>query len=223
MNKKSAEVAFAAYAVATAMTRQRHRHRRHHSRNERRRSSKHESRKLDLHRQRDESLTEQTEMGEYVIRNRDDLVEALRSRKDELGLSNAFVEAQLQMGDSACDKILGPSQAKGMSIPVMLDMIELFGARLVIQVDAETEARMQERWERRDAGKVHPPRRLSAHLMRIARAQLYLGLSELGNKARKAKLPPEARSRIARAAAISRWRRHRAAVKAASLSEGVQA
>jgi hypothetical protein len=153
----------------------------------------------------------------------DELIEALRSRKDELGLSNAFVEAQLQMADGHCDKLLGPTRRKGMSVAVLLDIIELFGAQLVIQVDAETEARMRERWERRDAGKVHPPRCLSAHLMRIARAQLYLGLSELGNKARKAKLPPEARSRIARAAAISRWQRHRAAVKAASASGGAHA
>ena len=34
---------------------------------------------------------------EHVIRNRDDLIETLRSRKEQLGLSNAFVEAQLQM------------------------------------------------------------------------------------------------------------------------------
>ena len=32
--------------------------------------------------------------------------------------------------DGGCDKVLGPSQVKGMSILVMLDMIELFGARL---------------------------------------------------------------------------------------------
>jgi hypothetical protein len=159
---------------------------------------------------------------QYVIRNRDDLIEALRSRREQLGLSNAYVEHQLQMSDGHCDKLLGPSQAKGMSIPVMLDMIELFGARMVIEVDAESEARMQKRWERREEGKVHPPRRLSAHLMRIARAQLYTRLSQLGNEARKIKLPREARSSIARAAAISRWQRHRAAVKAAAL-EGVQA
>jgi len=163
------------------------------------------------------------EMGEYVIRNRDDLIEALRSRKDELNLSNGFVEHQLQMGDGACNKILGPTQSKGLSLFVLLDMIELFGGQLVIQVDAETEARMRERWERRDAGKVHPPRRLSAHLMRIAATQFYKRLSQLGNEARKVKLPREARSSIARAAALSRWQRHRAAVKAASLSEGVRA
>jgi hypothetical protein len=154
-------------------------------------------------------------MGEYVIRGSLELVEALASRKNELGLSNAFVEHQLQMADNSCDKILGRTQRKGMSIPVMLDMIELFGCRLVIQVDAETEARMQSRWERRDARKVHPPRRLSGQLMDIAKLQFYKRLSNLGNEARKAKLPREARSNIARVAAVSRWNRYRAAVKAA--------
>jgi hypothetical protein len=154
-------------------------------------------------------------MGEYVIRNRDDLIEALRSRKDELGLSNGFVEGQLLMADGHCDKLLGRTQRKGMSIPVLLDIVELLGGRLVIQADAETEARMQARYERRDAKKVHPPRRLSERLMEIARKQFYQELSARGNAARRAKVSAKARSRIARAAATSRWK-HRA-------SEGARA
>ena len=59
--------------------------------------------------------------------------------------------------------------------------------------------------------------------MEIAIGQFYTRLSKLGNDARKAKLPPEARSNIARLAAVSRWQRHRAAVKAASVSESAQA
>jgi hypothetical protein len=142
-------------------------------------------------------------MGEYVIRNLDDLLEVLRLRKNELGLSNALVEHELQMGSGACDKILGPTQRKGMSIPVLLDTIELFGARLVIRIDAETEARMKARWERRDAKKVHPPRRLSERLMEIARKQFFQELSACGNAARRAKVSAKARSRIARLAATS--------------------
>jgi hypothetical protein len=158
---------------------------------------------------------------EFVIHSRSDLVDALRSRKEELGLSNSFVEAQLQMTDGGCDKVLGPTQERGLSVPVMLDMLELFGARLVIQVDAESEARMRTRWERRDERSVRPQKRLSKKLMNLALSQFYGRLSRVGNKARSAKLPPEARSNIARAAAVSRWQRHRAAVKAAS--EGARA
>jgi hypothetical protein len=158
-----------------------------------------------------------------AIRSRADLVEVLRARKTELGLSNAFVEAQLQMTDGGCDKVLGPTQAMGFSIAVMFDMVELFGGRLVFEVDAETEARMRDRYERRDERSVRQQRRLSRQLMDVATAQFYERLSKLGNEARKVKLPAEARSRIARAAAVCRWQRHRAAVKAASASEGARA
>ena len=55
--------------------------------------------------------------------------------------------------------------------------------------------------------------------MGLAIGQFYKRLSKLGNDARNAKLPPEVRSSIARYAVRARWQRHRAAVKAASMSE----
>jgi hypothetical protein len=55
-----------------------------------------------------------------VIENRDQLVEALRSRKELLGLSNAYVEAQLLIANGGCDKVLGPSQTIGFSVAVIL-------------------------------------------------------------------------------------------------------
>jgi hypothetical protein len=158
-----------------------------------------------------------------VIRNRCDLIEVLRARKEQLGLSNVYIETQLQMADGGADKVLGPSTVRGMSLSVMFDIVELFGCRLVIQPDPELEAKMQNRWARRDERSVRQQARLSRQLLEIANKQFYTRLSRLGNEARKAKLPPEARSNIARAAAISRWQRHRAAVKAASASEGARA
>jgi hypothetical protein len=148
-----------------------------------------------------------------VITCRDDLIEALRSRKGELGLSNAFVEHELQMAVGGLDKVLGPSQVKGLSLPVALDLLELFGCRLRIEVDPELEARMRDRYEHRDDRAVRPQSRVSKKLMELALPAFYKRLSKLGNEARKAKLPPEARSKIARAAALSRWRLHRAAAK----------
>jgi hypothetical protein len=100
-----------------------------------------------------------------TIRNRDDLVEVLRARKAELGLSNSFVDHALLMSSGGCDKILGPSRTKGMSIPVALDLIELLGGRLVFQVDPETEARMRKRWDRRDEAQVRRCSRVSIRLV----------------------------------------------------------
>jgi hypothetical protein len=154
-------------------------------------------------------------MGEYIIRSRDELIEALRSRKEQLELSNSFVEAELHLGDGNLDKILGVTPRKNMTILVLMDMVELLGGQLVFQADEAAEARMQSRYERRDSRKVHAQRRLSRKLMEIAREQFYRELSARGNAARRAKVSAKARSRIARAAATCRWK-HRA-------SEGVQA
>src|ERR1700733_712157 len=110
---------------------------------------------------------------ELVIENRDELVAALRSRKEFLGLSNAWIEAQLHMTDGGADKILGPSQAKGFSVAVLFDLVELFGARLLIRVDAESEARMATRWERRDERAVRSQKRISKELLKIAKPLLF--------------------------------------------------
>jgi hypothetical protein len=177
---------------------------------------------------------------ELVIENREQLVEALRSRKELLGLSNAFVEAQLLMTAGGCDKVLGPSQTSGFSIAMLFDFVELFGARLLIRVDAESEARMATRWERRDERAVRSPKRISKELLKIAKPLLFADLGRSGGKARAAsisatlaskigrkagrarmrQLTREQRSEFGRAAALSRWDQHRAAAKAASASEG---
>jgi hypothetical protein len=160
---------------------------------------------------------------ELVIENREQLIAVLRSRKEFLGLSNAFVEAQLQLTSGGADKISGPSQTKGFSVAVLFDLVELFGARLLIRVDAESEARMATRWEQRDERAVRSPKRISQKLLELAQPIIQQKLGRAGGLKRAACLPAKQRSRIARAAAISRWQRHRAAAKAASTSEGASA
>jgi hypothetical protein len=160
---------------------------------------------------------------EYLIRSASDLVEAFRAKKTQRGLSNSAVEAELLWADGMCDKYLGPTRTKELSASKIEDLMTLFGVELVMRVNPELEARIRDRCERRDERQVRLQSRLSRRLMEIASTQLYASLSKLGNEARKAKLPPEARSNIARVAAVSRWQRHRAAMKAASASEGVQA
>jgi DNA replication protein DnaC len=56
-----------------------------------------------------------------------------------------------------------------MSLLVMFDLVELFGGRLVFEVDAETEARMRDRWERREELNVHGPARVSKAILERAR------------------------------------------------------
>ena len=155
-----------------------------------------------------------------VITCRDDLVEILRARKAELGLSNSYVEHQLQMGDGNADKFIGPMPTKGMSLSVVLDMVELLGGRLVFEVCPETEARMRKRWEGRDEKRVHPPkRRLSKKLMELAKPLLFAELGRVGGRRRVECQTASQRSESARTAAHSRWRLHRAAMKARAIAE----
>jgi hypothetical protein len=149
---------------------------------------------------------------ELVIRCSDDMVEAFRARKEQLGISNAAIEELLLMAAGTCDKYLGPTRSASLTWRVTEDVMTLFGVELVMRVNPELEAKMCGRLERREERNVRQQRRLSRQLMEVATSQFYARLSKLGNEARKAKLPPEARSNIARAAARARWQRHRAAV-----------
>jgi hypothetical protein len=152
---------------------------------------------------------------EHVIRNSDDMVEALRARKEQLGLSNAAIEEQLLMAAGTCDKYLGPTRSASLTWRVTEDVMTLFGVELVMRINPELAAKMQQRLDRRDERQVRPQRRLSKELLAIARKQFFQELSACGNAARKAKVSAKARSRIARVAALSRWK-HRP-------SEGAQA
>jgi hypothetical protein len=155
---------------------------------------------------------------EQVIRCADDLVEAFRARKTQLGLSNAAIEERLLMASGTCDKYLGPSRTLQLTAPVIEDFMTLFSIEFVMRVNPELEAKMSGRLERRDERQVRPQRRLSKELLALARTQIFKELSARGNEARRAKVSSKVRSRIARAAATCRWKHRRA-----STSEGAQA
>jgi hypothetical protein len=105
-----------------------------------------------------------------------------------------------------------------LSADLIGDLMSLFGVELVLRVNRDLEAKMTRRYERRDERRVRSQKRVSKKLMGLALSQFSRRLSKIGNNARRAKLPPEARSNIARAAALSRWQRHRATVNAAAVS-----
>jgi len=142
-----------------------------------------------------------------AIRNRDDLVEALRARKAELGLANSFVDHALLMASGGTDKILGPTQAKGLTLMVALDMVELFGCKLLLVPCPETESRMKGRWERRVESQVRPYKRVSMKLIEACRPTVLRELASKAGKARMTTMTAAARRRIARLAARARWAR----------------
>lgn len=146
-------------------------------------------------------------MGELHIAGNDDLVDALRARKDELGLSNAFIEDRLKMCGGACDKYIGPSQTKFMSVYLMFRMLAMMGLRLTVEDDPNADVKLL---ERREDGKVHPPRRpLGRKVMERAKPLVARQMGVDGARARLAMQSAQQRSEIAQTAAFARWEKWR--------------
>jgi hypothetical protein len=143
------------------------------------------------------------------IRSHDDLVDYIRARKEELGLSNEFIEEKCLMTKGHCDKLIGPSREKGLSRFTLDYFMTLLAFQLVPQPDPEQEARMHGKWERRSESQVHRPNRVSKVIMERARPLVMREHLKAANAARNSKLSCEQRSRIARKAAKVRWRKAR--------------
>ncbi len=159
----------------------------------------------------------------HVIRCSDDLVEAFRARKAQLGISNETIDEQLLIGSGNTSHYLGPSRRKKLAADLLGDLMTFFGVELTMRVNPELEAKMRDRYVPRDERSVRQQSRLSRRMLEVARSQLFSELGKRGAAHRAKCLTAKQRSNIARAAAASRWQRHRAAVKAASASEGAQA
>jgi hypothetical protein len=152
---------------------------------------------------------------ESVARDYVELVDLLRARKDELGLSNEFLEAQCLMAAGSCTKYLGRAPIKNLTGSKLGDILAVLACQLRLEPDPDQEERMQGRWERRDAGKVHAPkRRVSKARFEVARPLVHEAMARAGGEARARMLTSTQRSESARTAALARWRLHRAAAKA---------
>jgi hypothetical protein len=122
------------------------------------------------------------------------------------------------MAAGTCDKYLGPSRSVSLTWRVTEDVMTLFGVELVMRVNPELEAKMQQRLERRDERSVREQKRLSKKLLEVAKSQLFTELGKRGGAKRAASLTAKQRSEIARSGGVARHR-----VTAASGSEGASA
>jgi hypothetical protein len=154
-------------------------------------------------------------MTDAPIRCTDDLIEALRGMKAQLGLSNEFVDQVGGLTTGHCDKVLGPTRAKGLSGTVLDVFLELFAVELVMRPNPEALARMEERWERRNGDHVRLMlTKVSMRMLQRAKPFVLRDFSrECSLKARDGrlrKISPGKRRKIARNAARARWKRAKA-------------
>lgn len=144
------------------------------------------------------------------IRTQDDLIEAFRAVKDRLGLSNTWCDDVGGFTRGQTDKVLGPTRAKGLSPMLLQTYCSLFAVKLEMVVDLEQARVMEARWDGRDGSQVRMDAgRISKKLVERAKPAVLKDFSKLGVAARVEMLTGEHRTRIARKAAKSRWRKHR--------------
>ncbi|BEV44401.1 hypothetical protein [Afipia carboxidovorans] len=145
-----------------------------------------------------------------TVTDYDSLIEAFRTIKARVGLSDAMVDELGGLTRGHTEKILGPSQTKGLSRMTFDILLGVFAVKLEMVVDLEAAARMEGRWERRNEQRVRDnAHRVSMKLKERVKPLLFKDMSALAVEARKNKMSPEQRSKIAKKAARTRWRLHR--------------
>lgn len=141
-----------------------------------------------------------------VVTSYPELVEAFRTIKARLGLSNKWCDDVCGYADGITDKKLGPSQTKSID-PLAFSMFcQIFAVRFVMQIDLAAVRKMEEQWQGRVEGKVSPPDSvMSKKLLKKAMPLVSKEYGSLGGKVRSHLLTPKHRSDIARKAANARW------------------
>lgn len=152
------------------------------------------------------------------VRTYDELVEAFRRRKEELGLSNQVCDELLNRGLGYTDHYLGKADKNIGPVPFIL-FCELFAIQFEPQVNPDAVKRMEAKWEQRDkrAVRAHTYSMSTRHLKRL-RPLINAEKAQQMTEGRK-HIPPEKRRQIARRAVRARWRKHRAAKRKSKSSE----
>lgn len=147
-----------------------------------------------------------------VVRRHQDVTEVFRMMQQRLGLTNSFIDDVGGLTSGHTDKILGPSESKRWG-PTTFDLFcEMFAIEFRVYVDTAALARMEAVWEKRvRAPEWSHTHRVSKKLIEKAKPIIFSEMGKLSAPARMACLTPEQRSRIARKAAKSRWKKARAA------------
>ncbi|WP_338314061.1 hypothetical protein [Bradyrhizobium sp. TM239] len=102
-----------------------------------------------------------------IITTREELVDMLRRRRDELGLTHQTIDGIAGLQDGYTSKLLAPKPIKNlgpMSLEAMLGALALGIARIEFVEDPELAARMRSRWTRRARPKFRTKRTLGALL-----------------------------------------------------------
>ena len=148
-----------------------------------------------------------------TIRCYNDLIVALRARKDALGLADAVLDDVAGLTPGHTNKCLGPSRERGIGAATLEAYLMALAIDLHMVENAEKLARMLPHYETRSASRVrtnhHIGDRVLSRAMTKLRKEGWRKVSkekrvEKGRKMNEA-LTPEQRSARARKASLARW------------------
>jgi hypothetical protein len=138
----------------------------------------------------------------------DQLVERVRERAADIGLSYRLCDEISGLAEGHTGKVLADLRAKQMGIGTFLAITRTLGIRGVLYVDPALVREVAPLWEVRDAIKAHP-RSAKRFGQTTMKRILPVAAAEMGQRggARRRELPPETRRALAQAAARARWQR----------------
>jgi hypothetical protein len=143
-----------------------------------------------------------------IIRDYDDLINALRTRADALRMSRATISDLCGLPDGYAAKLLAATAPKTLGRKSLGLMLEALGLQLIVAEDPVALAKYEKRRTPRAEWQVRP------NMLSIAgkRRREWLFSPEKAKECaalRMAKLSPEKRQKLARRAARARWRKAR--------------
>jgi hypothetical protein len=81
-----------------------------------------------------------------LIRSIDDLVAAIRARRDELNVSHELIDDLAGLQSGYTSKLLAPEPMKGLGLMSLPALLGALGAALVLVEDSAQAERVRDRW-----------------------------------------------------------------------------
>lgn len=136
------------------------------------------------------------------------MVDAMRTIKEYLQLSNPTLDTLCNFGDGQTDKLLGPTGARGFGPKTLDAMLWALAARVDITIDLGRATQMQAHWEKRFAPNVRQSSvRISKILVERAKPLVMRDFGKAGGIKRASVLTPKHAEAIARKGGRARRRK----------------
>jgi hypothetical protein len=104
-----------------------------------------------------------------LLRTADEILDAVKARKEALGLSDALVDEIAGYSAGRWNKSFGPSCEKPPSVSTLMIFADVLGLSIMLVEDPQKVRRMSSRWQRRAEGYVHDASKVASSAMRRLR------------------------------------------------------